>query len=82
MVLRVNLGISADYVIGVLVAVLMGVLVFGIMVVFFVQRKKEENVSSLPEACATRTGIFSSSFAAASAAGSSKKEWCTPGKMI
>ncbi|CAG2108991.1 unnamed protein product, partial [Medioppia subpectinata] len=41
-VLRTVAGISADYVIGVLVACLMGVLVFGIMVVFFVQKKRED----------------------------------------
>jgi hypothetical protein len=41
-VLRTVLGLSADYVIGVLVACLMGVLVFAIMLVFFVQKKRED----------------------------------------
>lgn len=48
-IIRVIEGISADYVIGVLVAVCMGVLVFGIMVVFFVQRKKEESARVTPQ---------------------------------
>ena len=38
---RVFQHISANYVFGVLVAVMMGVLIFGIMVVFFVQKKEE-----------------------------------------
>ena len=44
-VLRVVLGINADYIIGVLVACMMGVLVFGMMVVFYVQRKHDATVS-------------------------------------
>ncbi|OTF70488.1 hypothetical protein BLA29_005292, partial [Euroglyphus maynei] len=40
-VLRTIMGISADYVIGVLVACTMGVLILGMMVVFYVQRKND-----------------------------------------
>lgn len=42
-VIRVVEGVSADYVLGVLVAVLMGVLVFAVMLVFFVQQKREDS---------------------------------------
>lgn len=41
-VMRTVLGINADYIIGVLVACLMGCLVFGMMLVFYVQRKRDE----------------------------------------
>lgn len=40
-VLRIIEGVNPDYIFGVLVAVLMGVLIFGIMVVFFVQKKED-----------------------------------------
>ncbi|CAG2170411.1 unnamed protein product, partial [Oppiella nova] len=52
-VLRTVAGISADYVIGVLVACLMGVLVFGIMVVFFVQKKREDTNRISPKPIAS-----------------------------
>ena len=48
-VLRTIAGISADYVIGVLVACLMGVLVFGIMVVFYVQKKRDDAARVAPK---------------------------------
>ena len=41
-VLRTVTGINADYIIGVLVACLMGVLIFGMMLVFYVQRKRDD----------------------------------------
>lgn len=45
-VLRTGLGLNTDYIIGVIVACLMGVLVFGMMVVFYVQRKNSNmNIS-------------------------------------
>lgn len=46
-VLRIVLGLNADYIIGVLVACMMGVLVFGIMVVFYVQRKRDEAAAAV-----------------------------------
>ncbi|XP_054162417.1 uncharacterized protein LOC128960372 [Oppia nitens] len=48
-VLRIVAGITVDYVIGVAVACLMGVLVFGIMLVFFVQKKREDNNRISPD---------------------------------
>ena len=48
-VLRTVLGISVDYVIGVMVACLMGVLVFGVMTVFFVQKKREDSGRVAPQ---------------------------------
>ena len=40
-IFRVIQHISSDYIFGVLVAVMMGVLIFGIMTVFFVQKKEQ-----------------------------------------
>ncbi|KAJ6225317.1 hypothetical protein RDWZM_003862 [Blomia tropicalis] len=48
-VMRSVVGLNADYIIGVLVACLMGVLVFGIMVVFYVQRKRENASQVMPD---------------------------------
>lgn len=48
-VLRTVTSISANYIIGVLVACTMGVLVFGMMVVFYVQRKQQESAARKPK---------------------------------
>lgn len=49
-VLRVVLGLNTDYIIGVLVACLMGVLIFGMMLVFYMQRKKDDtSVAPAPD---------------------------------
>nr|XP_027203936.1 uncharacterized protein LOC113797709 [Dermatophagoides pteronyssinus] len=55
-VLRTVMGINADYVIGVLVACTMGVLVLGMMVVFYVQRKNDNIAASKKAADEAKNG--------------------------